>query len=57
MSTRTLENCSLIKKYGLPEQFDEKCAGLAIDYDDDEPCNVCKNCKLNYYYEEGQNGR
>jgi len=55
MSTRTLENCSLIKKFGLPEQFDEKCAGLGRDYNDDEPCDVCKNCKLNYYFKEEYN--
>ena len=54
---RTLENCSLIKKMGdrgtsYPEQRDGKCSGYCVSRDNDEPCDVCKNCKLNEYYEE-----
>lgn len=46
---RTLENCSLIKKYGKPNQYDGKCEGLQRSSIDDEPCDICKKCRLNVY--------
>ena len=51
MTKRTLENCRLIKKYGKPELDGNKCVGLGKSETDDEPCEVCKGCKLNAYYE------
>ena len=57
MAKRTVENCSLMKKqrrygYGTPEiEFDGKCLGYSVSSTDDEPCETCKNCKLNSAYE------
>ena len=53
---RTFENCTLIKKcvsigIGEPEQYENKCVGYARGENDDEPCEQCKNCKLNTSYE------
>lgn len=45
---RTLYNCSMIKKMvakGLESPKSEN---------DDEPCETCKKCKLNYMYGEGE---
>jgi hypothetical protein len=49
---RTLHNCWLIKKFGKPEQKDGKCQGFARSEYDDEPCERCKECKLNEHYEQ-----
>ena len=50
---RTLDNCSLIKKIRIiPRQYDGKCEGFSRSEDDDEPCEKCKECKLNTFYEE-----
>ena len=48
---RTLEHCSLITKYGKPRQADGKCDGFQKSKDDDEPCDICVDCKLNTFYE------
>ena len=55
---RTLENCSLIQLMirhwqGRPEQRNGKCLGYGMGYDDDEPCDICKKCKLCESYEDG----
>lgn len=52
---RTLENCTLIQKcvrrgIGNPEQRNGKCMGYQKSENDDEPCEICKSCKLNEYY-------
>lgn len=48
---RTLDNCTLIERIGSqPIQYDGKCEGFAGDTD--EPCEKCKECKLNVWYEE-----
>lgn len=52
MSRKTIENCSLIKVYGKPMQYDGKCEGFDTSKNDDEPCRTCKGCKLNVYYED-----
>ena len=53
--SRTLENCNLIKKMGAePAQHNGKCYGFARSEWDDEPCETCKVCKLNYYYDDGK---
>lgn len=49
---RTLDNCRLVQKYGRPRQQDGKCAGFQKSEIDDEPCEICKECKLNEFYEE-----
>lgn len=54
---RTLEHCSLITKcvragIGRPHQLGGQCEGYQKSTDDDEPCEQCKKCKLNIYYEE-----
>ena len=49
---RTLDNCSLVKKYGRPEQRFGKCLGFAISEFDDEPCDTCKDCKLCESYDD-----
>ena len=51
---RTIENCTMIKKHGEPEHRNNKCLGFGKSEYDDEPCEVCKRCKLNTSYEETQ---
>lgn len=56
MSKRTIYNCSIIKKAvknGIGECGSEngKCIGYAGE-DGDEPCNACKECKLNAMYSQ-----
>jgi hypothetical protein len=48
---RTLDNCTLVQRHGRPEQKDGKCQGFARSEYDDEPCERCKECKLNEHYE------
>jgi len=48
---RTLKNCTMIKMHGEPLQEDGKCLGFA-KANDDEPCEICKRCKLNSWHEE-----
>lgn len=58
MSKRTPQNCSLIKRglregIGLPQtDNDGKCMGYSHSEDDDEPCEICKECKWNMSFEE-----
>lgn len=52
MAKITLENCSLIREYGKPIQLDGKCEGFGTSKNDDEPCEICKECNLNVYYED-----
>ncbi len=50
---RTLSNCSLITKMKIkPQQKNGKCEGFAKSEYDDEPCEICKECRLNEFYEE-----
>lgn len=54
---RTLDHCGLITKcvkagIGRPEQRDGKCNGYQRSETDDEPCETCKQCKLNEFWEE-----
>jgi len=56
LTKRTIENCAVIKnavKRGLgePEIQLGKCLGYSNGYDD-EPCEKCKDCKLNTAYED-----
>ena len=53
MPKRTLENCRLIKKLGRPAISGGKCDGMAKSRTDDEPCETCKRCKLNTWYDDG----
>ena len=53
---RTLDNCSLIQRMvirglGEPIQRDGRCMGYGKSDTDDEPCEVCKACKLQESYE------
>lgn len=52
---RTLDHCGLISRMGdkecPPRQYDGKCEGYAVSRDNDEPCSICKECKLNVFYE------
>jgi len=45
---RTLDNCRLVQKYGKPPQYNGMCEGQATSPTNDEPCEICKNCKLHY---------
>lgn len=54
MSSRTMENCRLIKESGSPGLENGKCIGFAQSYENDEPPEVCKECKLHYLYEDGK---
>lgn len=49
---RTLENCKLANKYGAPNHYDGKCEGFQKSSEDDEPCEICKECKLHLFYED-----
>lgn len=51
MSKRTLENCSIIKKYGEPGRCGGKCNGFAVNSENDEPCDPCKRCTYCISYE------
>lgn len=50
-----MELCWLIHKYkkceGVPKIIDGKCEGYQIDENNDEPCETCKECRFNTYYE------
>jgi hypothetical protein len=49
---RTLEHCGLITKMQEnPRQLNGKCEGFQKSTFDDEPCEICKKCKLHIYYE------
>ena len=57
--TRTIENCTLIKKCvkdgtGEPERFwnINRCEGYQKSGYDDEPCEQCKKCKYCIYRED-----
>ena len=47
-----IEYCSLVSTYGKPNQTDGKCDGFQKNREDDEPCEICKKCTLNTFYEE-----
>lgn len=47
-----IEYCSLVSAYGKPNQTDGKCDGFQKSGEDDEPCEICKKCTLNTFYEE-----
>lgn len=54
---RTIENCFLIKRcidngVGEPDMQKEKCMGY--ENSSGEPCEICKECKLNTCYEDDQ---
>lgn len=54
---RTLEHCSLITQcvragIGKPHQANGKCDGYEKSANDDGPCEQCKKCELNTYYEQ-----
>lgn len=56
MAKRTIENCSLKKKYGktmteTDKDGEEKCLGFSL-WNDDEPIDICKKCKLHNMYEK-----
>lgn len=55
MPTRTLDNCRLVTAYGSPRQYDGKCEGYGTEYMDDEPCEICKQCRLHYLHEDSDN--
>ena len=56
MPIRMIENCILIKRMGLKPDIclcnDGKCIGFGVSDEDDEPCEICKRCTLNAYYEK-----
>lgn len=52
-----MKDCSFVKEcvskgLGEPMQKNGKCAGYQKSDIDDEPCERCKNCELNEFYEE-----
>lgn len=58
MARRTPQNCRLTKKavrmgIGDPEiTGNGKCLGFSFSNGDDEPCEICLNCKWNEHYGE-----
>lgn len=56
--TRTIENCSLIRKgektgIGVPDRlyYINKCEGY-LDAEEGKPCHKCKKCKYFLYKED-----
>lgn len=49
---RTLDHCKLITAFGKPHQANGKCDGYQKTEVNDEPCETCKKCKLNTFYED-----
>lgn len=53
---RTIQNCSYAKRMvrrglGEPSVAGDKCMGYQRGENDDEPCETCKECKLNEWHE------
>ena len=46
-----LSSCNLVKKLGNPIIRDGKCEGFCKSNYDDEPCEQCKECRFNIFYE------
>lgn len=59
MIPNTILRCKLIKRdYENPRNMltnNGKCEGYQKGYYDDEPCELCKKCKVFELYEEGAN--
>ena len=53
-STNDIKSCPLVHKYsgvfGEPYVGPDGCYGYAQGPGDDEPCEGCKNCKINNSY-------
>jgi len=51
---RTIDNCRHIKRHGWPGQDSQGlCMGFGESVYSDEPCEVCKKCKLfTAYYDD-----
>ena len=49
---KTFYDCFLIQKAGQASIIEGKCLGFATSSINDEPCHACRNCHLNYFYEE-----
>lgn len=47
-----IANCHLSQRYENPGMENGMCAGLRTMGGEGEPCAICKECKLNYLYEE-----
>lgn len=46
MAKRTSENCRYVRKVGSPgTDANGKCMGFAKSKEDDEPMEICKQCK------------
>ncbi|AMJ40685.1 hypothetical protein [Anaerotignum propionicum] len=45
---RTIKNCKLSRRFGIPNNYGGKCEGFGKSSEDDEPCEECKRCKLHY---------
>lgn len=54
MAKKTLENCRIIKERGNPGTVNGKCIGFGRSYENDEPPEACKRCKLHYLYDDGR---
>lgn len=53
---RTYENCSLQKRIGRAgKDGNGMCMGFGRSDTDDEPCEICKKCKLYTGNEGGMN--
>lgn len=53
---RTYENCSMQRKHGeAGKDANGFCLGFGRGESDDEPCEICKKCKLYTGNEDEQN--
>ena len=57
---RTIRRCKLIRKDGENPRYmvmnDNKCEGYQKSYYDDEPCELCKTCKISQFYKGEHDG-
>lgn len=47
-----IDNCYMVHKHEHPGYEENRCAGLRTLKGDGETCEICKNCKLYYAFEE-----
>ena len=43
-----IDNCYMVHRYEHPGYEQDRCAGLRTMQGEGEPCEECKECKLNY---------
>ena len=47
-----IAHCYMTERFEYPEMEEGLCAGLRTMGGDGEPCETCKECRLQYQYDE-----